>query len=389
MSAPKKKKKIPLAELHAHIEGTVAPDIAEQKAAQNGVTLPDWLIRKEADGTKSYVWKSFVEMVTISYDAVASSIQSAKDYEDITYDYLKRCAEEGSIYEELIISGNDQNSPPAADGNNTKLLQIPYKDMLDGVVRGIDRARKDFDIETRLSAAVIRHMGEDAAQYAVDQVVDNLHPYVTSFDVAGAETPGDLKRYEKFIDQLIDRTDGQLGFRMHVMEATGPQMGWDALALYDRMKKKHGDKFNATIRFGHGVRVVEDKKLMAECKKRGVHFEVCPSSNVKIGVYPTYEKHPLRQMYDYGLDLSLGSDDPPHFHCTIGGEYKIAKEKFGMSDDDLINITRMALKSAFVDEPTRAKLLAKLPPVDQKKLTRGKGMPKPRNTRKKGAGFRP
>ena len=390
----KKKKKLPLAEIHSHIEGTVAPARAEKLADKNGLTLPDWLIRINEDGQKEYVWKSFAEMVTISYDAVARTVQSKQDYEDITYDYLKQCAEEGSIYEELIISANDINSPDHtnADGEavNTKLVQIPYEDMLDGMTKAVDRARRDFGIETRFSVALIRHMGKDAARYAVDNVLNHRHKLVTSINVAGAETPGDLADYEPFIDELITKTNGELGWAPHVMEATGPQMGWEALALYDRLKKKHGDKLNATLRFGHGVRIMEDPKLVEECRDRGVIFEVCPDSNVKIGVFESYEKHPLREMYDAGLRITLNSDDPPHFHCTVGSQYKLAKEKFGMSDADLIEITRTAIEGAFVDDKTRAKLLAKLPKVDASQLTRGKGRSsRTRSTAKRGPSFRP
>lgn len=113
-------------------------------------------------------------------------------------------------------------------------------------------------------------------------------------------------------------------------------------------------------RIGHGVRSIEDPKLVEELVKRGIVLEVCPGSNIALSVYPDYASHPLRRLYDSGVKVTLGSDDPPFFHTTLAEEYQRAKDVFGFSENELRGITRTALEAAFVDADTKAILIAKL-----------------------------
>ena len=94
--------------------------------------------------------------------------------------------------------------------------------------------------------------------------------------------------------------------------------------------------------------------------KRGIVLEVCPGSNIALSVYPDYASHPLRKFYDSGVKVTLGSDDPPFFFTSLADEYQRAQDVFGFSDAELIDVTRTAINAAFVDDATKADLLAKL-----------------------------
>ncbi|MBU0800095.1 MAG: hypothetical protein KKA05_03745, partial [Alphaproteobacteria bacterium] len=118
----KEVRNIPKAELHVHIEGTITPAMAHRKAAEHGLTLPTDIF----DSAGNFTWHDFADCVTRVYDAVAEVVRTPKDYEDITHDYLVRCADEGAIYVELIISPD-----------HAKRMGITYKDMVDGMARGI------------------------------------------------------------------------------------------------------------------------------------------------------------------------------------------------------------------------------------------------------------
>lgn len=324
-------RKIPKAEIHVHIEGTVTPDMARRKAAENNIVLPDDLFNE--DGS-DYAYKDFVDIVTRVYDHVASTIRSEKDYEDITYDYLRRNAEEGCIYTELIVSSD-----------HADMVGLGYQGMLAGITRGIDRARRDFDIECRINSAMVRHFPMDQVAEVAETIVRHPHKYVTGIDLAGAEQAGDVLKFKPLFDKIAQGS--ALGVRLHVAENAGPVNGWDALRL------------NPT-RFGHGVRSIEDPALIAELVKRKIVLEVCPTSNVLAGIYPDYAAHPLRKLMQQGVRVTLNSDDPGLFNCSIGSEYQVAKDHFGLSDRELVQITRTAIEAAYVDEKTRAKLLAKL-----------------------------
>ena len=108
------------------------------------------------------------------------------------------------------------------------------------------------------------------------------------------------------------------------------------------------------------MRAIEDPKAIEALLKSGVVLEICPTSNILAGIYPSYDKHPLRKLYDAGVKITLNSDDPGLFGCSIGSEYQVAKDHFGFSDEELLDATRVAVESAYVDGPTRTKLRQKV-----------------------------
>jgi adenosine deaminase len=113
-------------------------------------------------------------------------------------------------------------------------------------------------------------------------------------------------------------------------------------------------------RIGHGVRAIEDPELVAEIAARGLVLECCPTSNVALGLYPDYASHPFGDLRAAGVKVTLGSDDPPYWAASIGGEYAVAAEQFGLSDADLREVTRTAIEAAFVDSTLRQQLLTKV-----------------------------
>jgi len=113
-------------------------------------------------------------------------------------------------------------------------------------------------------------------------------------------------------------------------------------------------------RISHGVRSVEDPSLVRVLAERGIVLECCPTSNVVLGVYPSYEAHPLPKLRAAGVRVTLGSDDPPYFGASIEGEYDVCAERMGFSESDLRGITATAIDAAFCDERLRAALRARV-----------------------------
>ena len=111
-------------------------------------------------------------------------------------------------------------------------------------------------------------------------------------------------------------------------------------------------------RIGHGVRSADDPRLMAELVRRGIVLEVCPGSNIALGLYPDRAAHPLHRLIAAGVRVTLGSDDPPYFHTTLGTEY----DEAGLDEAALRGITRTAIEASFADEALKKKLLAKVTP---------------------------
>jgi aminodeoxyfutalosine deaminase len=127
----------------------------------------------------------------------------------------------------------------------------------------------------------------------------------------------------------------------HAGETAGPESIWAALRLL------HAD------RIGHGVRSIEDPALVDYLREHQVPLEVCPTSNVCLGVYPDYATHPLRRLWDSGLFITLGSDDPPMFGTDLNSEYELLVEEFGFNDSELARISLNGLRASFLPADER------------------------------------
>jgi adenosine deaminase len=150
-----------------------------------------------------------------------------------------------------------------------------------------------------------------------------------------------------FVEVFETAASAGLGCTIHAGEWAGPESVRAALEL-------------PISRISHGVRSVEDPALVAQLAERGIVLECCPTSNVVLGVYPSYDEHPLPQLRAAGVKVTLGSDDPPYFGATIEGEYAVCAEWMGFGSDDLREITRTAIDAAFCDEDLKAALRSRL-----------------------------
>ncbi|KXF78841.1 adenosine deaminase [Paramesorhizobium deserti] len=320
------------AELHCHIEGTASPALAREKAALYGVDISAF-VRDDA-----YIWHDFTSFL-VAYDAISMLFRTAEDYADLAERYLTRLARDGAIYSEFFISTDHAVS-----------AGLDPQAYIEGLAEGIRRARNATGIECRMIATGLRHIGPEAVEHAARFVTANPHPLITGFGMAGDERMHHAADFRRAFD--IAR-DAGLGLTVHAGEFAGATSVRDAL---DALKPS---------RIGHGVRAIEDRDLVKRLAEEGIVLECCPGSNIALGVYDSFEDHPFKALSDAGVKVTLNSDDPPFFHTDLGREYDIACDVFRLDDDPLRGITRTAIKAAFIDEETRAKLLAKLLPVEK------------------------
>jgi adenosine deaminase len=320
---------IPKAELHVHLEGTAPPALIARIAQRNGLPLPDGLF----DGADRFVYSDFLDFLR-AYDDAASVIRTGEDYRDITYEYLRSCAEQGAIYVELTASPD-----------HAALVGLSDEEHLDGIARGIDDARA-HGIEGRILISAVRNFGVERALRVARKAAGwvGTNAYVVGFSMAGDEEnyPAHL-----FAEPYAIASAAGLGCTMHAGEWAGPESVRAALEL-------------PITRISHGVRAIEDAALVQELAQRGITLECCPTSNVVLGVYRSYEEHPLPRLADAGVRITLGSDDPPYFGASIGGEYAIAQQKLGFDEERLKAITATAIDAAFCDEGVKTALATRL-----------------------------
>ena len=312
------------AELHVHLEGTAPPELVSRIAARNGLDVPERMLGD--DGRFRYT--DFLDFLA-TYDLAASVIRTGDDYRDITYEYLCACARGGAIYVELTASPD-----------HAALVGLSDEEHLSGIARGIDDARRDTEIEGRILISAVRNFGVERALRVARYAASRPHPYVVGFSMAGDEAgfpAGD------FAEPFAIAADAGLGCTIHAGEWAGAESVRAALSL-------------PITRIAHGVRAIEDPVVVDELEARGIVLECCPTSNVVLGVYPSYEDHPLPALRDAGVRITLGSDDPPYFGATIAGEYEVCSSRFGFDDVELREITATAIDAAFCDEDLKSGL---------------------------------
>lgn len=322
------------AELHVHINGTISSDLLPELAERNSVPLtgPNF----DADGNTQWTdYHDFHE----AYSAGSAAVQNPRDFADVAYDYLRRCHEEGAIYVELMASPEKSHR----GGSD-------FDENLHGIIDGIERAKQDFGIESRIILTAKRHRGpEDGFRMlrsAEKSMQDpKVRHYVTGFGMAGDET---MHRAASFRDLFLRAKDMGLRLTAHAGEALGADGVQEVIDMLP------------VERIGHGVRAIEDPELVKELAERDILLEVCLRSNITLEVYPDFQSHPFNALREAGVKVSVNSDDPALFSGGIADEYKLAEDEFGMSPMDQLQMTRQAIEHGFMDELTQRRLLKRV-----------------------------
>lgn len=339
-------KELPKAELHMHIDGAIEAKVAYHVVGQEIPERLEELFRTGKDGEIEYNYDDFRGFLNCIDTVAPLALQTPDDYEALTYGYLKNAAAEGMVYCEMIV----------CPGMWHKSEKYDFADMMDAITKGIDRAEQDFGVLARCKATLERGKTPEAEEknwWAAKQIVQNSdHPYLVGLDLANLELEGDIPAHKDLFDFIKDNQKKELHISMHAGENAGPENIRDAIAA--------GAK-----RAGHITRIfkdpkTQDPKTIDLARKHKLHGEICLSSNVFSRAVERLEDHPIVKIYESGIRISLNTDDPTFFRTTIGKEYKIAKENFGFTDLQLIDITLMAIEDSFAEDALKDKAIQRV-----------------------------
>lgn len=341
---------VPTVDLHNHISGAIGPETALRMAARKGLKLPREIFREDAEGRPHFRFRNFDEFVGI-FAALNPLLSTPIDYYEVVSDYLTQVAAENCLLCEFMVSPTSLARVPETeehfDPNGPRLDPGRYRDFLDAIRQAGDEARARYGTEVRLSATGIRHYGPDLALAGARFLADNPDPLMTSYGLAGTE-----RNYfmEDFAPAFAAAKQGGLVLRTHAGELRGPASVQAAL-----------DALDVTI-IDHGIRSIEDPGLVRRLADQQTLITVCLTSNKML--MPQYqgaafEAHPVRKLYDAGVPMSLGSDDPGLFDTTAGAEQALAKNLFGFDNAALYDTVLSSIANAAIDEPTRGQLLGR------------------------------
>lgn len=329
METPAPAPLLPKAELHLHIEGTLEPELILELAARNGIELPHPTLEELRAQYEFTDLQSFLDL----YYANMAVLVAEADFADMTRAYLRRARESGVRHAEIMFD------PQAHVARG-----IPLTTAVAGIASALAASEAEFGMTTGLIAAFLRDQPEDDALDVLGQLLAMGAPIIgIGLDSAEVGNPP-----SKFI-RLFDRArDAGLRLVAHAGEEGPPSYVWDTLDLL------------GVERIDHGIRCVEDSRLVQRLAAGQVPLTVCPLSNVRLRAVDTLAAHPLPQMLASGLNVSLNSDDPAYFGGYARENFQAAAAEFSFDADTLEVLAGNSIRSSFANETRKAELLAEL-----------------------------
>ncbi|TVS04080.1 MAG: adenosine deaminase [Rhodobacteraceae bacterium] len=320
---------LPKLELHLHLEGAAPPAFIRALAQRKTVDLS-----RIFDERGSYDYRDFPDFLRV-YEAACTVLTSPQDFHDLTLAVLEQSAEEGVIYTEAFLS------PDFCGGGDL----AAWRDYLAAIEAAASQAEAQRDIVMRGCVTCIRHFGPEQARKIARCAQETAGRFITGFGLAGDESMLQPKDFAYAFDAA---REAGLGLTAHAGEWGGPD------------SVRHALRDLRVTRIGHGVRAIEDPALVDHLAETGVVLEVCPGSNIALGLYPTLAAHPIDRLRRACVRLTVSTDDPPFFHTTMTREYQALADHFGWEASEFDAITRTALDAAFCDPETRSALAKRL-----------------------------
>jgi adenosine deaminase len=322
---------LPKVELHVHLEGSIRPETVLELARKNSVALP----ADTVDGLRDwYRFTNFAHFVEI-YTTVSSCIRSAEDIEFVAREFLEGQREQNIFHSEFTYTALTQRTHSG----------IPLGEQMEALSSALDYARDTLGISAGVVLDFTRESDVFEARELCELAVAWHGRGVVALGLSGFESVGAAFHHRETF--AYARHMG-LPIVPHAGETQGAASIQEAVDLCE------------PPRIGHGVRVLEDDLLTDRLAKAGTVLEVCPSSNVCLGVAPALEAHPLPHLMERGLVVTINSDDPPMFGTTLTDEFHRCAQAFGWGLPTLERLCRTAAEAALISEDERGVLFSRM-----------------------------
>ncbi|MDB3861025.1 adenosine deaminase [Paracoccaceae bacterium] len=322
-------RKLPKIELHLHLEGAAPPNFIRQLAFEKNIDLTQIF---NANG--DYCFSNFNEFLA-TYESACQVLKEPEDFHRLTRSILEKSAENGVIYTEVFIS------PDFCGGGDL----TAWKEYLAAIEEAANSAKEDLGIEMRGIVTCIRHNGPSIAKKASICAAETASNFVIGFGMGGDElvgTQGDFTYSFNMADEA------GLGLTTHAGEWGGAESVRQALQDL------------RVTRLGHGIQIIDDTNLIREAIDKKITLEVCPGSNVSLGIFEKLSMHPINSLLKSGLLVTVSTDDPPFFNTTMTSEYNNLRDVFDWDEDIFKLINQNAIHAAFCGEEQKLILLERI-----------------------------
>lgn len=310
-------KQLPKVELHRHLEGAIRPETIADICKRHGIPLPTYdaddlasllQIRKPVEDLGAFL---------VPFGIIKFCFVNPEEIARIAFEVVEDAWLDGIEYVELRFSPEYMSF----------YHHLTMSQALDGIVEGVILAGRRYPITAKLIVSICRDCSAESLGIpwpTPDEVVRTALDYADR-GVVGLDLASKEKGFppELFVGPFDTARRGGLKVTVHAGEDAGPENIRSAIELL------------GATRIGHGVRIVRDPEVLRLAMDRGITLEMCPTSNVLTHAVESIESHPLRQLYDAGLPVTINTDDPTVCATTLIAEYELVMEKFGFTLADI------------------------------------------------------
>lgn len=324
-------KKLPKAELHCHLDGSLPLELLAKLAREEGVFDGQaQQLRRLATAPEDC---RSLEQYLRCFDLPVACMQREKYLELSAQSLLAQAAADGVIYLEARFA------PTLHCREGLSLEQVTAS-----VLRGLEKGKKAYGVEYGLILCIMRHEEEEKGFAVLETAEKFLGKGVAALDLAGAEAAFPVERFAAVFRAAADRG---IPFTIHAGEAAGPESVKKALELGAR-------------RIGHGLAAAKDPGLMRELAAREIVLELCPSSNLQTRAAKSWESYPLRKFLQEGIPVTVNTDNRTVTGTTMTRELSLVQQKLGLTAQEIRSLCRQAIRGSFAPEETRRRLLEQM-----------------------------
>ena len=319
--------RLPKAELHLHIEGTLEPEMAFELAAKHAVALPYADVEAMRRAYRFPNLQAFLDI----YYAGAELLRDEADFYALTAAYLRRAHAQGVVHAEIFF-----------DPQTHTQRGVPYAAVVGGIRRALLQAERDYGLTHRLILCFLRHLSAGDAMHTLQQALE-WRDAISAVGLDSSEAGHPPGKFAAVFERA--RREGLLAVA-HAGEEGPAQYVRDALDLLH------------VRRIDHGVRCVEDPELVRRLVRERIPLTVCPLSNVKLQVFERIEAHNLKQLLELGLCVTVNSDDTAYFGGYVLENYLAVQQALGLTRDDLAMLARNSIEASFLPPAAQRRWLA-------------------------------
>ncbi len=315
---------LPKAELHLHIEGSLEPELMFELAKRNNIEIP---FASVEEVKKAYNFHNLQSFLDIYYQG-ANVLIHEQDFFDLTWAYILKCKEDHVVHTEIFFDPQTHTD-----------RGISFDTVINGIDRALKKAEADFGITSKIIMCFLRHLDEEAAFKTLDQAIAHKDKII-GVGLDSSEVGHPPSKFERVFKKALD--EGFLTVA-HAGEEGPPEYIWEALDLLK------------VSRIDHGVRSLEDEKLVERLKKEQIPLTVCPLSNIKLCVFDKLSDHNLKSLMASGLLAMINSDDPSYFGGYLGENFIQCQKELDLNEQELKSLAINSFKSSFLSESVKTK----------------------------------